>query len=109
MLMKKEVESFISSFKGVRNKECLENAFINGNCYHFALILKELFNGAIYYDNNIGHFITKIDGKYYDIKGETTPYSTVFEWATMSALEPNLYWRIVNDCVYKKGIDYSYE
>lgn len=39
-----------------------------GNCYQFHKILKQIFPKAIgYYDGN--HVWTKIDDKYYDIRG----------------------------------------
>ena len=103
--METDVLAFIDNFKRGFDKEYLEKVFMNGNCYHFALILKELFNGSIYYDGYLGHFITKIDSKYYDIKGETTSYSNVvYDWKTMSDLEPNLYDRVLNDCVYRNPV-----
>ena len=46
-----------------------QQVYTEGSCYHFYLILKEVFPNAIpYYDND--HFITEIDGKFYDITGE---------------------------------------
>ena len=43
--------------------------YTEGSCYHFYLILKEVFPDAEpYYDND--HIVTKIDGKFYDITGE---------------------------------------
>jgi hypothetical protein len=40
-----------------------------GNCYQFYKILKSVFKDAeAYYDGN--HVWTKIDGKFYDIRGE---------------------------------------
>ena len=40
-----------------------------GNCYQFYKILKSVFKDAeAYYDSN--HVWTKIDGKFYDIRGE---------------------------------------
>lgn len=40
-----------------------------GNCYQFHKILKSVFKDAeAYYDGN--HVWTKIDGKFYDIRGE---------------------------------------
>lgn len=62
-----KVESFISkvrdSFIGS------QQVYTEGSCYHFYLILKEVFPDAeAYYDED--HVITKIDGKFYDITGE---------------------------------------
>ena len=62
-----KVERFIStvrdSFIGS------QQVYTEGSCYHFYLILKEVFPEAeAYYDAD--HVITKIDGKFYDITGE---------------------------------------
>ena len=42
-----------------------------GNCYQFYEILKAIFPDAEAYGS--GHVYTKIDGKFYDIKGEIDP------------------------------------
>ena len=47
-----------------------ENAnWLNENCYYFAIILKDRFNGEIYYDVINGHFLTLIKDKLYDYSG----------------------------------------
>lgn len=61
------VESFIAavrdSFVGS------QQVYTEGSCYHFYLILKQVFPNAVpYYDED--HIITKIDDKFYDITGE---------------------------------------
>lgn len=41
-----------------------------GNCYYFALILKDRFpDGKIFYDVRLGHFIYKYGESYYDWLG----------------------------------------
>jgi len=67
MCIQDQVESFIStvrdSFVGS------QQVYTEGSCYHFYLILKEVFPEAqAYYDED--HIITKINGKFYDITGE---------------------------------------
>ena len=47
----------------------IDNNWMNGNCYYFALILKDRFNGKIFYDVIDGHFVTQIDGINYDWLG----------------------------------------
>jgi len=61
------VENFISavrdSFIGS------QQVYTEGSCYHFYLILKEVFeNAEPYFDGD--HVITKVDDKFYDITGE---------------------------------------
>ena len=64
------VEQFIArirdSFIGA------QHVYTEGSCYHFYLILKEVFPDAeAYYDGS--HVLTKINGKFYDITGEVEP------------------------------------
>ena len=60
-----EVLSFIK-----RRFSNTENAnWLNGNCYYFAIILRDRFDGEIYYDVINGHFLTLIKDKLYDYSG----------------------------------------
>lgn len=63
----KDIERFISkvrdSFVGS------QQVYSEGSCYHFYLIMKEVFEDAeSWYDGD--HIITKLNGKFYDISGE---------------------------------------
>lgn len=49
------VESFIANFKKGFDEDVLGNILMNGNCYHFALILKEMCEGEIVYDPHEFH------------------------------------------------------
>ena len=40
------VIEFINNFKRDFDANYLEHVFNNGNCYHFAVILKDLFGGV---------------------------------------------------------------
>lgn len=65
--MEENVEKFIAtvrdSFIGS------QQVYTEGSCYHFYLILKQVFPDAqAYYDSD--HVITKIDDRFYDITGE---------------------------------------
>jgi hypothetical protein len=49
-----------------------QQVYTEGSCYHFYLILKEVFPEAeCWYDQD--HIITKIGDKFYDITGEVRP------------------------------------
>jgi hypothetical protein len=49
-----------------------QQVYTEGSCYHFYLILKQVFpNAEPYYD--LDHVLTKIEDKYYDITGEVRP------------------------------------
>ena len=44
--------------------------WLSGNCYYFAVILKDRFpQGEIYYDVIHGHFVFKYQGYFYDWSG----------------------------------------
>ena len=46
-----------------------QQVYTEGSCYHFHLILKEVFEDAVpFWDGD--HIISKIDNKFYDITGE---------------------------------------
>ena len=49
-----------------------QQVYTEGSCYHFYLILKCIYPDAKAYDS-VGHILTKIDNKYYDITGEVIP------------------------------------
>ena len=68
------IEEFISlirdSFVGS------QQVYTNGSCYHFYLILKNIYPSAIcWYDES--HIVTEIDGKFYDITGEVQKNSNL--------------------------------
>lgn len=61
------VEEFISTIRDSFIGS--QQVYTEGSCYHFYLILKQVFpNAEAYYD--LDHVITKISDKYYDITGE---------------------------------------
>lgn len=81
------------------NKDC---NWINGNCYYFAIILKERFpNAIILYDIIDGHFISQIDNHYYDWTGEIklNPNNYYIEWDRMDEYDSNVKNRIIRDCI----------
>lgn len=62
-----KVEQFISTIRDSFIGS--QQVYTEGSCYHFYLILKEVFpNAKPYYDED--HIITEIDNKFYDITGE---------------------------------------
>lgn len=72
----------------------------SGNCYYFAIILKDRFpNGRIYYDVIDGHFIFYYDGKYYDWGGIVKSYGYLVSWDKFDEYDILLKNRIVRDCI----------
>lgn len=96
--MTNEVLQFIKNFK-FAHKEQLEHIFMSGNCYYFAVILKDKFNGQIYYLPNKNHFICKINNEYYDITGNASMNETPIEWNTFIHKYPKEYIKIKRNCI----------
>lgn len=65
---------FIDNFKKYEKEDVLLNTFTKGYCYYFCLILNTRFGGNILYDENEGHFVTKIGNYIYDIRGDITNF-----------------------------------
>ena len=92
------IEKFIKKFKFCHANE-VEDLFMHGNCYYFAVILKENFNGEIYYLPVENHFICKIDKEYYDITGKAKFSEPPYKWKDFKNFDELLYKRIVRDCI----------
>lgn len=61
--------NFLKELKHAYHKN--EIIYTEGSCFRLYSILKTIFPEAIpCYSHLDGHWITKIDGKYYDINGE---------------------------------------
>ena len=92
--MHEEVIHFIDNFKR-QKKSDVEFVFTNGDCYWFSVILIQRFGGEAYYLRVRNHFITKIDGRYYDITGEITDFDEEpVSWTYMQETEPKWAERI---------------
>lgn len=78
-----------------------DSNWCNGNCYYFALILKDRFNGSIYYEPIMGHFITKIDNVFYDWHGVFVPerLEVLVKWDGYEVIDSLHYARIKEDCL----------
>lgn len=63
----KEIIDYIKEFSkyGKQVKEC----FSLNNCYWFAIILKEKFDGDIMFNEMENHFSCRVNKKLYDITG----------------------------------------
>ena len=75
--------------------------WLNGNCYYFALILKNRFNGTIFYDVIDGHFATQIDGLKYDWNGIVKEEGNhiYIEWDKFEEYDRLQKQRIIRDCI----------
>lgn len=80
--------------------------WLTGNCYYFAVILRDRFGGVICYDTSHGHFVTRIDDVYYDYSGVYNPDrpDAVVEWSRLKAHDPLQYGRVLRDCVENNTI-----
>ena len=76
--------------------------WIDGNCYYFAIILKDRFpDGSIYYDTILGHFIFYYQNQFYDWVGIYNPIKldAVLKWDTFDYFDPLWKSRITRDCI----------
>lgn len=64
-----KITEFLKELKHSYHKN--EIIYTQGSCFRLYSILKTIFPEAVpYYSILEGHWITEIDGKYYDINGE---------------------------------------
>ena len=71
------IEFFICEFrKAFGDEELVKNVFTCGYCYHFAVIMENMFDGYIIYhpiDNHFA-FLEKLTGYIFDITGKIGYY-----------------------------------
>lgn len=76
----------------------------DGNCYYFAVILKDRFpEGKIFYDVIWGHFIFEYLGRFYDwtgIKDYDGHLESLIEWDNFNKYDSLQRQRIVQDCLF---------
>lgn len=73
-----------------------------GNCYYFAVILKDRFpEGKIYYDVILGHFLFCYQDVFYDWNGIVDLISTehLKEWKKFDDYDSLQKKRIIKDCI----------
>lgn len=84
--------------------------FLYGNCYWFAVILKQRFKDhlpRIWYDTLNNHFYTEIHGVLYDAKGAFIPeknltideYNSFYVWEDYKKIDPIHAKRITKQCI----------
>jgi len=72
----------------------------SGNCYYFARILNARFGGTIYYGVEAGHFVTEIDGRFYDWTGEIPDNDDLYIiWSDFDSYDAAQKLRIIEDCI----------
>lgn len=96
-----KVLQFIGHFNGS------EEVFLHGCCYWFAEILEQRFfvdaKAAIKYEPVEGHFMTEIDGRLYDIRGDVTDMYGDKELYDLDEMrhdrdEHRKYWKLMREC-----------
>ena len=75
--------------------------WLTGNCYYFAIILKDRFpQGDIYYDVIDGHFVFKYENHFYDWTGITYPSNATYLWDTFrDDYDPLVADRVISGCI----------
>ena len=73
---------------------------MNGNCYYFAIILKDRFpEGKIYFDVIWKHFVFQYDNHYYDWTGTVNPDGYLVEWDKFDEYDYLDKERVIRDCI----------
>jgi hypothetical protein len=66
--MDNQIERFLTELRS--SSESINSIYLNGSCLNLYMILKVLYpTSEPYYDPIVGHIITRIDDRYYDITG----------------------------------------
>lgn len=95
------ISLFIRNFKLTFNEDELIRVFTQGNCYHFAVILKNIYcEGRIVYSKSMGHFLFKYKSKYYDITG-TVKVDDAIYFDTLYYEDVELHNTLTRGCVLK--------
>ena len=74
-----------------------------GNCYYFAVILKDRFpKGRIVYDVIDGHFYLYLNNKFYDYRGEHNLKLSgkLILWSDIDIYDKNVGDRVRRDCLF---------
>lgn len=80
----------------------MNSNWLDGNCYYFAIILKDRFPEAIiYYEVIYCHFVVKISGYYYDWSGllENVDEQHLVPWCAFEVYDAIQYKRVIQDCI----------
>lgn len=74
--------------------------WVDGNCYYFAIILKDRFpEGKIFYDVIHGHFVFEYQDELYDWNGIHNSKGFLVDWENFDEYDSVLKKRIIRDCV----------
>lgn len=96
-----KIERFIENFKKGMDKDKIEEFFLHGNCFHFALIIESIYGGDIVYDPHNQHFSLKRRNVFYDISGKIEEPFDFLYWADLEEEESEEYEELKRDCVFK--------
>lgn len=98
MERRKDMDNEVLEF--IRRRFSNDCHWLDGNCYYFAMILRERFDGVIMYDVIRGHFVTQIDGFLYDWRGIVDESDGKFiEWYRFNEYDSLQLERVVEDCI----------
>ena len=98
---KNTILRFIDHFKGS------EDTFLHGCCYWFSVILYDRFcffsdhAVQIWYEPVEGHFVTKIENHFYDVRGDVTELyrgKPMYNMHEMLRYDGKMYERLMRDC-----------
>lgn len=92
-----ETDNILEFIQRRFSKDC---NWIDGNCYYFAIILKDRFpEGEIFYDVINGHFVFDYQDWLYDWNGIYKLEGQLVEWKKFDKYDSLLKQRIIRDCI----------
>lgn len=107
------VLDFINNFKKDFDVEEIEKCFTEGNCYHFATILKSMYpKSEVYHENILNHFFVIFENSCYDITGMIYPeLKNCSRFEDLKEFDKVYYDRLIEQCGYKyyRDDDLEYE
>lgn len=96
--MGKNMEDKIVEF--IRRRFPKDQDWTTGNCYFFALILNDVFEGDIVYDVIVGHFMFQSrEGELYDWTGRVAEWNHIVKWKDFDTYDAEQKTRIIRDCI----------
>lgn len=97
----KDIDDDDEVLRFIRRRFPNASEYFDGNCYYFALILKDRFpEGEILYDVIDGHFVFLLDGEYYDNSGiANVDDGYLVSWDDFGNYDSIQEQRIIRDCL----------
>lgn len=82
----------------IKKRFSIDNNWLTGNCYWFALILCYEFGLQLYYEPIDGHFLAGRDKEYFDWSGKVKDKKDYILFKDLIEKDPVWAYHIIRDC-----------